>query len=963
MATTQKNYRLGGRLPRYTTTLSTFKNGMFLTEQTVPEGYARVMVNYDIDDTGNHIRPRPGYAILKSYDLLNNTHAENLHFMDYLYIYDENNIDVVTLKDVVLSFGSANNYSMYNEKLKYYESSYHRTVDNNIYELINDNWEVVVPGEIKEYDNLESWGVVFTGNSNDDFKLIDMSEFGRSLARTITPAYSFGMRFLNQYQNYATWDGEYYGADIALPIYTVMNNELYMISAPKAYYYDYPFNGERDYNTESPMTLSKLKIRYNSNTDSYKASSDPVILKDVSVLEAATTGFNMLSNNPYVFNDRADAGTVDILGMLLYPYENLGIDFADPANEDVIMYPKFTATVGEHTAIRVYYEYPQADDPITYKVEYLDLTNPSDVNESKWNTLLDFADTSLAAGHSLWVDYVPLTPSTVVRVTTRLNGDSTTDDVQTLNVYCGATKYDRFETQNFNLNECKGLITWLGRIGVYGVHGAEDTLFFSDIEDAGYFPYPNNILTFETDILAVHNYLDNLLVFTVDAVWIVTPGTNIMTSTQKKILENTNITELDAQHVQVLKQEIFFKMNDQFYVLKPNKYTTDITDLKNYLNSTALSNFTQNFKESMLTILNKMYPRYMNTTEYGTQLWFPEQNVPLDHKPLKYKNLKKRRHIQDIYLLNMYSQIINSEVHYIYKMSCEFNPSIFEDSKYDVAFERFYLHIIYNTLTRSWRLYIEGAEAAAGNGAPPALLYQNKITNAIYKFVPVIHVQDPNYPEEVGVIKLAILKQNANSVDDSLLYTLDEQGYFKQFTTLSDILNIQNKSEAPVIYHPVCSEWYPNNTYLDTGIIAIDTAFTKRYREVQFNLLNMEKASIPFKTYFQLDGKEWLDATQYNVYHVTDPELEDYGTVYITPLELNNLMLYGDTTLQINDKYIDESESWTIDNSKFPNKTAVNVRVELLGRGRRASLQLLNTSLKRYELAELVWVYRMMSAR
>ena len=64
MATTQEFYRLGGRLPRYTTKLSAFSNGMYLTQQMIPEGYAKSMVNYDIDDTGTCIRPRAGREVI-----------------------------------------------------------------------------------------------------------------------------------------------------------------------------------------------------------------------------------------------------------------------------------------------------------------------------------------------------------------------------------------------------------------------------------------------------------------------------------------------------------------------------------------------------------------------------------------------------------------------------------------------------------------------------------------------------------------------------------------------------------------------------------------------------------------------------------------------------------------------------------------------------------------------------------
>ena len=41
-------------------------NGMYLTKQVIPEGYAKKMVNYDIDDTGSYIRPRKGRTLLQT---------------------------------------------------------------------------------------------------------------------------------------------------------------------------------------------------------------------------------------------------------------------------------------------------------------------------------------------------------------------------------------------------------------------------------------------------------------------------------------------------------------------------------------------------------------------------------------------------------------------------------------------------------------------------------------------------------------------------------------------------------------------------------------------------------------------------------------------------------------------------------------------------------------------------------
>ena len=86
MATTRKFYRIGDRLPRYTTKLSAFANGMYLTKQVIPEGYARVMINYDIDDTGSNIRPRQGRKKLQTFNYDSpKLGAPTLE--DYIYAY------------------------------------------------------------------------------------------------------------------------------------------------------------------------------------------------------------------------------------------------------------------------------------------------------------------------------------------------------------------------------------------------------------------------------------------------------------------------------------------------------------------------------------------------------------------------------------------------------------------------------------------------------------------------------------------------------------------------------------------------------------------------------------------------------------------------------------------------------------------------------------------------------------
>ena len=123
--------------------------------------------------------------------------------------------------------------------------------------------------------------------------------------------------------------------------------------------------------------------------------------------------------------------------------------------------------------------------------------------------------------------------------------------------------------------------------------------------------------------------------------------------------------------------------------------------------------------------------------------------------------------------------------------------------------------------------------------------------------------------------------------------------------------------------------------------------------------MNLENSRLNFHTTFKVDGVEQVSSTEYEVQHITDSSDPDYGKLLVTPVELNNMFVPGVTALSGNNN----EDFWTLDMSKFPDLCIATVRLTLQGRGRRCSLQLLNNSLERYELANVNWVYRTMSAR
>ena len=873
MATTQESYRQGGRLPRYSTKLSAFSNGMYLTNQVIPEGYAKMMVNYDIDDTGSNITPRNGR---KMQDLLffETNKLGPVTMTDYIYALNETETEVESVKDIVLSLGeytaisdviSDPSYSKYN---KVYLSSLTEIVDDRVYTYNEETGEWVpntTEGTVKEEKFDEFWAILFNKDT-EKFEKITNEDIGFLSARTLTNAYAFDKCFSN---------------DIGRPISTVMNNEIIAFAGPKLQYTKYLANSERNElsNFGNPG-LCKL-ILYKKPKGGYAIKRKLIEPKPLNPLEASTFGYNILHPSPYKFRNES-GGAISVLGMLAYESRDSEV-------------PQLNPTIGKALNIRVYYQYPELSDDgkgveVQVKVEAIDLSDNND-----FEVLHDF-DLKFTTPNDIWIEYTPKAKNSMVRVTLRKGSDTATEAPFLYQVDCDRTV--AIEPKEYQLDKCKGMFSWQGCVGLYGVPGSLDTLFFSDIDDPSYFPFPYNVIYFDNEILAVHNYLDNLIVVTVDSVWLVAPGTTIDTSITKRVLSNLHIPEVDAINLVVLKDQIFFKTDTSFYVLKPNKYTSDSTDLKNYVNSISIANYTKEFTKNTVILLNEVYKK----------VW---QGLTKEHR--------KQIRFEDFEVHDIRSIIKDDEVHYIYTIT----PILTDDIKLD----NLNLHLVYNTISRSWRIYTVAIGGDDISYAP--ILYKNKQSGEFNEFF-----GNP-YKNTDNRSVLCVAKQVYDRVTDAVW---DESVY--------DTVHLTTH--------------YNNYPYLDTGNVSIDDTFTKRFREVQFNLANMEKTQIEFSVDFKVDGLEQVQATHYDLQHIVDKEDPDYGKIFVTPLEYNNMSLPGVTALA--DTTLDE-EYFRVDLSKFPDLNVITVRLGLQGRGRRGSIQLLNTSLEKYELSDMVWVYRIMNAR
>ena len=292
MAVTQEFYRLRGRNVRFSTQLQSLYKGMYLTNQNVPEGFAKVLVNYDIDDTGACIKTKKGRNLHVAIPYAGYHNLGKMHITDYIYTYNNEVSEIEDIKDLIMSFGT---YDTLRNQFKDYVlpsttaanlldtpifvAKQHIKTDTNIYD---DQQQIVGPGEITE-QTIDSGWALYCNKGSEEFHTIENEDIGFITARTIKNAYAFDKKIVK---------------NLGLPISTVLANEVYAFSAPKIEFNNYPPNTEKNnFSALSYAALTKFQI-YNTD-NGYKLRRNVIEPKKINPTEAQNTGFNMLSTSPF----------------------------------------------------------------------------------------------------------------------------------------------------------------------------------------------------------------------------------------------------------------------------------------------------------------------------------------------------------------------------------------------------------------------------------------------------------------------------------------------------------------------------------------------------------------------------------------------------------------------------------------------------------------------------------------
>lgn len=637
--------------------------------------------------------------------------------------------------------------------------------------------------------------------------------------------------------------------------------------------------------------------------------------KYITPAEATQYGYNMLRSNPYDFSNEiiANGNPLSVTGLL--PYDSEGkLCMAPVANQQL--------------EFRAYWRAPS-------EAHYNVLWEWRVASESSWNTISE--SQFVANEEPISCSFSPPTKNIIIRVTVTPESGSNPDAVLAVGFSFDKDSYGataNAEAKAYDLFTAKGMCYWKQRLILWGTEPDRTILFVSDVNDPSYFPYPNNIDTFDEPIKYCVPFRDQLLVFTATQVWLLAMEQDGMSWTKQLIQSNLRINDWDLELIQVVKNMVFFKSGNYFYMIVPKTSalitSNTTTDLGVAAISKPMVEFFDHFEDNVLDIVNFLYD-----TKYHP----------------RYPGLDKNG-----FTLVAYQDYLDYEdVHVVYTFRGD--TSVYEPEFINVE-------LLYNTVNRSWRVYCVGSTsipavytsdstqrgkvcylAWQSYGSPAQAPLGTVPPDSVWYLPDHIQMKTVNANYTTESVQPIIQVLHWDSVEVADLY----------LPAVIPVANsFYNHDGLNVPYYMWKSQFneehiFTNRQYINTGYREHDTNFKKRYRELQFTLNNMAKERLNFYTDFFIDGEQRKNSRIYEV-------------VY-DPLRQNNLMVEEMLGTPESTVDITRLNTWTLDVDRFPDPTFCKIRFPVSGKGYVPKLIIQNRDEKPYELLNISWVYRPLYSR
>jgi hypothetical protein len=546
MEVTSSDYKAYERLPRYITVEDLFNMGMSYVDTPLASGFSRLLVNYDLKNQGNSIVPRGGLKLVTP-----------------------------TLANAQLSGGSA--YAIHHTGMTLVKS-----IDGS--DATMHKYILVAPIVVHPVTGAVCYSLA-------DVHCFIETASGFLHASANIPYYSKTKTKLSSVHE--------------APIVAEPSCNSGVFVSVEANTYMPVFN-----NDNTVRKFLQLVLQFTS-ANTFTITMPQLNPKEVTAAQVINSGYNLMKADPYDFqNTQNGTGKVVLQGVI-------------PKDGDGKI--KLTADVGEVLMYHLNYTYPAGDIGKQYMVQWevKDTTTGSDpvvlmqVRKSpiyapgadiiypyvvayKQFTLIVKIYYKLDVDTHIYIsdddDYKNLTPLQVITVSSYYTTAGVSGNAANLT----AKAYD--------MATCKNMCTWQQRTVLWGVENAATTLFVSQPNLPEYVPYPNNVEVFSEDIVHCVPYLTYLLVFTTSKLYqlsIASNGVNMYYAT-KCIQERLTMTEEDASTITIVKNMVYFKSGNYFYMIVPNS-SAGAGELQLAPVSRPIEALLDNFDTSVKKIIDEVY--------------------------------------------------------------------------------------------------------------------------------------------------------------------------------------------------------------------------------------------------------------------------------------------------------------------------------------------------------------------
>ena len=237
------------------------------------------------------------------------------------------------------------------------------------------------------------------------------------------------------------------------------------------------------------------------------------------------------------------------------------------------------------------------------------------------------------------------------------------------------------KVKNYDLSTVDGICLWKNRLCVWGTESNHNSLFLSELDNFYYYPIPNNVALFDTNIMNCIPYKDTLLVFTTNKIYRVFEN-NDGTFAQSVVQNDMPLSVEDAPYLVAIKNMILFKSGNYFYMIVPKSQS--LTD------------------ELNIAPIYKNIAGFLNTIDKSTQevlqLLYPEYRFKTTEDPIVSAPTAVYAAQDTVYIL--YDVVVDVDA--LNDGEIQFNKRI-----------NFKMFLNYNTNLRAWTMYIEDTTDAS----------------------------------------------------------------------------------------------------------------------------------------------------------------------------------------------------------------------------------------------------------